>query len=147
MATINGDNYDVAVDFDPSADDKLVQGLWNGKVRVQMETYTINAKAAGTVINVAKLPKGATFIRAAIDHQALGGSVTLAMGDSATDDVDADRYLVATSAATAGSIAANAYTGVGYTALEDLTIDLTTAGGTTAAADRVIKVSTIFSLE
>jgi len=147
MATINGDNYDVAVDFDPSADDKLVQGLWNGKVRVQMETYTINAKAAGTVINVAKLPKGATFIIGLIVHEALGGGVTLAMGDSATDDVDTDRYMEATSAATAGDLDAKAFAGVGYTALEDLTLYLTTAGATTAVADRVIKVMTMFSLE
>ena len=147
MATVNGDNYSVAADFDPSADSKLVQGLWNGKVRCQMDEYTINAKAAGTVINIAKLPKGATFIAGIIVHEALGGGVTLAMGDSATDDVDADRYMEATSAATAGNLDAKAFAGVGYTALEDLTLYLTTAGATTAVADRVIKTFTLFSLE
>jgi len=143
MAEYNGDNYDIAENFDPSSDSKLAQGKWGGKVRVQIDTYTINAKASGTVINVAKMPKGAHFLTALIIHEALGASVTLAYGDSG----DADRYLAATSAASAGNIECRKIDGAGYKFTSDTTLFLTTGGATTASADRVIKVITLYSLE
>ena len=143
MATVNGDNYDVAVNFDPSADSKLAQGVWGGKVRVQVDEYTINAKASGTIINVAKLPKGATFLTALIVHDGLGSGVTLAYGDSG----DADRYLAAASAASAGSIECRALTGAGHSVTADTILYLTTGGATTASSDKTIKVITLYSLE
>ena len=143
MATYNGDNYDVAENFDPSADSKLGQGIWGGKVRAQVDTYTINAKAAGTVINVAKLPKGATFLRGLIVTDGLGSGVTLKLGDSGDDD----RYLTATSAASAGALEANAIAGIGYTVSADTTLFLTTGGATTASSNKTIKTVILYSLE
>lgn len=143
MATVYGDNFDVAVNFDPSSDSKLAQGKWGGKVRVQVDTYTINAAAAGTVIDVAKLPKGATFLTALIVTEGLGTGVTLTLGDSG----DADRYLAAASAATAGAIECQAIEGIGYNLTADTVLFLTTAGATTTASDKDIKIITLYSLE
>lgn len=143
MATYNAVNYDVAENYDPSADSKLAQGLWGGKVRVQVDTYIINGKAAGTVINVAKLPKGSTFLEGLVVFEGLGTGVTLAMGDAD----DTDRYLAAASAASAGSLDCRAITGVGHSVTEDTTIFLTTGGATTASADKKIKTIIFYSLE
>lgn len=143
MATYNGDNYDVAENFDPSSDSELAKGLWGGKVRVQVDTYTINGAASGTVINVAKLPKGATFLRGLIVTDGLGSGVTLKLGDSGDDD----RYLAATSAASAGTIEANALAGIGYSVSDDTTLFLTTGGATTASSNKTIKTVILYSLE
>ena len=143
MATYNGDNYDVAENFDPSSDSNLGQGLWGGKVRVQVENYTINAKASGSIINVAKLPKGAVFLTALVVTDGLGSGVTLTLGDSG----DADRYLAATSAASAGAIECQAIAGIGYQMTDDTTIYLTTGGATTASSNKSIKMFILYSLE
>ena len=143
MATYNADNYDVAENFDPTTDSNLGQGIWGGKVRVQVDSYTINAKASGTVINVAKLPKGATFLRGLIVTDGLGSGVTVKLGDSGDDD----RYMAATSVASAGAVEANAIAGVGYSLSSDTTLFLTTGGATTVSSDKTIKTVILYSLE
>ena len=143
MATYNADNYDVAENFDPASDSELAKGLWGGKVRVQVDTYTINAKASGTLINVGKLPKGATFLRGIIVTDGLGTGVTLQLGDSGDDD----RYMAATSAASAGALEANALAGIGYSVSADTDVVLKTGGATTAASNKTIKTVILYSLE
>ena len=142
MATVYGDNYDVAVNYDPASDSRLGQGVWGGNVRVQYDTYTLNATASGTIINVAKLPKGAMFIKGLIVNEALGSSVTLTYGDSG----DADRYLAAASAASAGTIDCVAKAGVGHSMTADTVLYLTTGGATTASSDKVVQVITFYSV-
>lgn len=143
MATINGNNYDVAVNFDPSSDNKLAQGIWGGKVRVQVDEVTVNDASQDDVINIANIPQKATFLQAIIIHEDLGSGVTLQMGDSGDDD----RYLAATAAATAGVIEARALTGVGHSVSADTTLFLKIGGADTTAADKDIKVITFYSLE
>ena len=143
MATYNGDNYDVAENFDPSSENKLDRGLWGGKVRVQADSYTINAKASGTVINIAKLPKGAVFVGGLVVTDGLGSGVTIACGDSG----DADRYLAAASVASAGAVEMQAIAGIGHQMTDDTIITLTTGGATTASSDKTIKTFILYSLE
>ena len=142
MATVYGDNYDVAVNYDPASDSRLGQGIWGGNVRVQFDKYTLNATATGTIIDVAKLPKGAMFIQAIIVNEALGSGVTLTYGDSG----DVDRYLASTSAASAGTINCLATTGVGYSTTADTVLYLTTGGATTTSSDKVVYIMTMYSL-
>jgi len=139
MATVMGTNYTKIADPKPGSN-VLAAKYWGGKVRVQYDNYTCSSTAAGTVINVAKLPKGAVFLFAIISHAALGSGVTLQMGDSGDDD----RYLAATSAASAGQIIATAQAGVGYEMTADTTIFVKTAGGT---ADGLIEVLTFYAVE
>jgi hypothetical protein len=93
----------------PYGSNIIEANLQGGKVRFVYDYYEAASLATASVIYVARLPKGAVVLpNSFIMHDALGSGVTLALGD--TDDTtaaDADRYLEATSAASAGVIQLN----------------------------------------
>jgi hypothetical protein len=114
-----------------------------GKLRVTYDTYEASSLASGSDISVARLPKGATVYDVVIHHDALGSGVTLAVGDSA----DADRYITATAAATAGKVVMSedgAIDGFAYEQTAETDVLITTGGGT---ATGTIKVAVIYSVE
>jgi hypothetical protein len=114
-----------------------------GKLRVTYDTYEASSLASGSDISVARLPKGATVYDVVIHHDALGSGVTLAVGDSS----DADRYIAATAAATAGKVIMSedgAIDGFAYEQTAETDVLITTGGG---AATGTIKVAVIYSVE
>jgi len=114
-----------------------------GKLRVTYDTYEASSLASGSDISVARLPKGATVYDVVIHHDALGAGVTLAVGDSS----DADRYITATAAATAGKVIMSedgAIDGFAYEQTAETDVLITTGGGT---ATGTIKVAVIYSVE
>jgi len=78
MATQNGINYAKAID--PSSDNILSQGVYGGRVRVAIDTFTFTGEGIGEVINVAKLPEGARVLSVSVFHGAMDSSVTLGVG-------------------------------------------------------------------
>ena len=114
-----------------------------GKLRVTYDTYEASSLGSGSDISVARLPQGATVYDIVIHHDALGSGVTLAVGDSA----DADRYITATAAATAGKVVMSedgAIDGFAYEQTAETDVLITTGG---AAATGTIKVAVIYSVE
>lgn len=148
MSTYNGDNYAKAID--PSAANILGPGIWGGRVRVQHDSYTINAKASGTVLRMGKLPAGARVLAVLLNNDALGSAVTLAVGNEGSG-----QGAIFSAAASAASASDNprvcmlsgavAYT-VGTLSGDDV-ITVTTGGATTASADRVISVDTLYVVD
>ena len=100
------------------------------------DTYEASSLASGSDITIARIPAGATIHDVIVKADALGGSSTLAVGDSG----DADRYLAAVGtwnaagqaqSMLAGSTAANtAVAGLGYKVSEATDIKITTGGAT-----------------
>jgi len=88
-----------------------------------MDTYTFTSDSAGEVVRVAIIPAKARFVMAYILHADLGGSPTLAMGDSGSSG----RFIAAASAASAGRMD-NAALVVGYEFTAETIILITTAG-------------------
>ena len=97
MASVKGTNF-TNITADPVV--KIDSGEWSGKLRVQYDSYEASSLASGSDISVARLPKGAKVWDVIVHHDALGTSVTLSVGDSAS----ATRYIGATAAATAGKL-------------------------------------------
>jgi hypothetical protein len=61
MTTAYGDNYTKTLD--PTVQSGMLSpGLFDGKVRVQVDVYEASALASGSTIYVAKLPKGAIWL-------------------------------------------------------------------------------------
>lgn len=122
----------------PTPSTTIEAGQVLGKVRNVAGYATLASGASGTLINLCKLYRG--------DQVKLGGSwigtedtygsgATVALGD--TDDttaVDADRYLEATSMASAGIVQLNdataCLTKVPYTIQKECWLQATTAGAT-----------------
>ena len=104
----------------------------HGSVRVFKDTYEASSLASGSDITIARLPKGARVMDIHLKADALGSSVTLAVGDSAT----ADRYISATAMNTGDkqlSLSSDgAIASIGYE-IGDVTDILVTTGGATAS--------------
>jgi len=140
MASVKGTNFtnitaSPAVNADSSE--------WSGKLRVQYDVYEASSLASGSDISVARLPKGAKVYDVVIHHDAVGSGVTLAVGDSA----DADRYITATAAASAGKVFMSedgAIDGVAYEQTAETDGLVTTGGGT---ATVTIKCQVIYAVE
>lgn len=137
MATVNGTNYAIAVA--PTRNTVMSAGLWGGKVRAQMDIYTFTSDSAGEVVRVAIIPAKARFVMAYINHADLGGSPTLAMGDSGSSG----RFIAAASAAAAGRMD-NAALNVGYEFTAETIILVTTAGD---SSDGIIHTCFMYSME
>lgn len=105
MTTVNSTTYAAQ----EGAKMALSSGIINTSVKVTSGDYVAAAAASGDVINLCKLPKSAVIHDVIIDTEALGASVTLAVGDSA----DEGRYIAASTAATAGQLKAG-ISGKGY---------------------------------
>ncbi len=137
MATVNGTNY--ALYADPVRDTIMPAGLWGGKVRAMMDIHTFTSDAAGEIVRVAVVPSKARFVMAYINHADLGGSPTLAMGDSGSSG----RFIAAASAASAGRMD-NAALNVGYEFTAETIILVTTAGD---SSDGIIHTCFMYSME
>ena len=94
MASVKATNI---TNLDASPSVLANAGDVSGKVRVFKDTYEASSLASGSDITVARLPLGARVVDILVKADALGGSVTLAVGDSG----DADRYITATAMNTA----------------------------------------------
>jgi hypothetical protein len=142
MATVNSDiaGYEIS-GLAPAS--FLNPSMMRGKVRVVSGSYEAASVAAGTVIYLCKVYKDEVVLRSSsIMHDALSTGVTLAVGDHVVStDVagDADRYVEATSAASAGVIrfnnAATCINKTPFTMTADSWVSITTAG---AAANGTI---------
>lgn len=135
MGSVNGTNYAKAIN--PSGDNIIGPGLWGARVRVQADSYTLASTASGTVIRVAKLPKGAKVIAVLLNNEALGTSVTLAVGNGGSGQSAIFAAAAAAHAATSAPkvcqlTAASAYE-VGTLAGDDV-VTVTTGGATGSGA-------------
>ena len=97
MATQNGTNY--ALQADPTGENILAPGLWHGRVRCQIDSFTFTGEAAGEIIQVAKLPLGARVLAIEVLTDGLGGAVTLEVGDSVSNVAYATGLLTTADAA------------------------------------------------
>lgn len=85
MATVYGVNRTLA--NTPEGSNIMDSGVQKGKLRTIMDTYEASSSASGTIIEMGEeLPKGARVIEVALMCDALGGSVTLKVGDYEDDD-------------------------------------------------------------
>ena len=107
MATVY--SVEAAIENAPTPSTLMDHGQIRGKVRHVTATYEAASLAAASVINVCRLYVGdRVLLSSYIVHDALGSGVTLALGDDDdTTAADADRYLEATAAASAGVIQCN----------------------------------------
>jgi len=123
-------------------DNAITQGLIASELNVWSDSYEASGLAAASTIEMANLPAGAKVHAVFLDWDALGSSRTLAVGDSD----DADRYLAATDASSAGGAVGNLVDGKQYvigTATDDDEI-LVTTGGSTATG--TIKLTVLYTL-
>ena len=112
----------------------------HGRMRVWYDSYESSSTASGSTITFARMPKGATIWEVKVMADALGASVTIAVGDGD----DADRFITATTMNTANLVTnTNAIDGVGYnySAQTDL---VATTGGATATG--TIKFMVFYTL-
>jgi hypothetical protein len=140
MASVKGTNV---TNIDASPVVKVDSSEWHGNLRVQHDSYEASSLASGSDITVARLPKGAKVYDIIVHFDALGGSSTVSVGDSA----DADRYIAATSTASAGQMSMSqegAIAGFGYENTAETDVILTTGG---ASITGTIKTAVIYSVE
>jgi hypothetical protein len=140
MASVKGTNV---TNIDASPIVKVDSSEWHGNLRVQHDSYEASSLASGSDITVARLPKGAKVYDIIVHFDALGGSSTVSVGDSA----DADRYIAATSTASAGQMSMSqegAIAGFGYENTAETDVILTTGG---ASITGTIKTAVIYSVE
>lgn len=128
---------------------KQEASLFGGKLRVFHCTYEAAALASGSVIYMAKLPKGAVVVGglSTLSADALGSGVTLQVGDyysAATSSDDDDRYLAATAYNTANLCNhLGLVDGQAYELAYDADIIVTTGG---ASATGTIKLTLVVSM-
>jgi hypothetical protein len=140
MASVKGVNF-TNITATPVV--KTDSGEAYGKLRVTFDTYEASSLASGSDISVARLPKGAKVYEVIVHHDALGASSTIKVGDSSDDD----RYIAATSTASAGKLVMSedgAIDGFGFEQTAETDVILTTGG---AAISGTIKVGIIYAVE
>jgi hypothetical protein len=140
MSSVKGSNF-TNITADPVV--KTSSQYAHGKLRIQYDSYEASSLANPSDISVARLPAGAVVYDIIIHHDALGTSVTLAVGDSGS----ATRYIGATAAATAGKIVMSedgSIDGFGYENTAETDVLITIGGG---AATGTIKVTVVYAVE
>ena len=147
MASVKGVNI-TNIDATPVV--KVDSENAGGKLRVFHDTYEAASLASGSDITIARIPTDATIHDVIVKADALGGSVTLKVGDSGDDD----RYLAAVGTWNAagqvqsmlgGSTAANtAVAGLGYRTTAETDIIITTGG---ASASNTIYCWVYYTVE
>lgn len=133
MASRNMTNFTKTAAAPPTPVDP---GEYGGLSRHDYDEITTDGtEAAADKIFCGKLMPGERFHEAVIVFGTMGASRTLQLGDAGDDD----RYLTATSVASAGVAEARAATGFGYknTTLVPIDLFLTVAGGTLAASQPI----------
>jgi hypothetical protein len=130
MATVYGVNRTLA--NTPTGSNIMDPGVQTGKQRVIMDVYEASASASGTIIEMGEyLPKGARVVEVALMTDALGGSVTLIVGDYEDDN----RYITSTACNNANQVTRlNAIDGRQYK------VDETTPGATTTDRQIIITI-------
>jgi hypothetical protein len=140
MATLYGDNRTKALT--PTSDNVLSPGTLGGRVRVLTDVITLAAANIADVIEIGKdLQAGAIILGIEINNAALGGGVTLDVGDADT----ATRYITAYDANGNTKVNTIALAGVQYkigTNDDDQTILLTIGG---AAATGELKINVFYT--
>jgi hypothetical protein len=113
-------------------------GDYGGRTRHVYDEYvTTGAETTNDRIFVGTLDAGERVLDGWVLYGALGGSVTLKLGDAADDD----RLLLATAASSAGVTRLTAATGLGYKPSGAARVPLfLTLGGGTAATGQAIRV-------
>ena len=125
---------------------RLTAGEFDGRVKVMNGSYEALALEAGSTIKVGgTLPTGAKVLEIRLMCDALGGSVTLVVGDAE----DPNRYILATAMNTANKVTSiNAIDGRAYVvdmttaSTPDNQVVILTAG---AAATGTIKIQIYFT--
>ncbi len=140
FATVKGANR---TKMDNAVGENIVEpGQDGSNLKVQADSFTFAGEAAGTVLQVGNaLPAGARIHQIIVDNAALGGGVTLDVGDSH----DADRYDTAIAADAALQSFCNNIAGKNYkvgTNDGDNQVLITTAGG---AATGLVKVLILYA--
>jgi hypothetical protein len=134
MASFFGENY-ALTQTEPRQ--TITGGEYYGRVRITFDTYKCKGtEQIGDLIFVGYLSANQLALGGEVYSEALGAGVTLKLGDVGDDD----RYMTATSFATAGMRDAKAIAGIGYRPVEKTPLFLT-IGGAVPAADAVIKVA------
>jgi hypothetical protein len=109
MATVYGVNATKALTPTPANDIAAGQQLANK--RVVYDSYEFSSTAAGTDVYVgAELPAGHRVVGMKLNTDALGGSTTISVGDTAS----AARYLAATDTSSAVNNDSIVIDGMGY---------------------------------
>jgi hypothetical protein len=143
MSAVKGANRTI-LDTEPRV--KLDAGLVDGRVKVTHDTYEASTLANPSTIDMGGLiPTNAFVLYVLLTFDALGGSVTLDVGD----DEDPNRYLNAVDASSAGGSIVPLVDGQGYQ------VDMTTAStpdnqlvvtvGGSGTATGTIKLSIIYT--
>ena len=116
MATVKGVNRTLA-DV-TGVDHTLDPGLFTGAVKQMVDTYEASSLAQASIIEMGgEIPTGARVLSGTLFFDALGGSVTLDVGDLE----DVNRYIAAVDVSSAGSKFPALADGVEYK------VDVTTA--------------------
>lgn len=97
-------------------------------------TFTFSGEGAGEVVEMYTIKKGEKVVDARIYTATLGSSVQLVLGDSD----DADGFVTATTANTAGVYRMNGAFGAGKEYTANNTVDVTTSGGAATGAVTVV---------
>ena len=89
----------------------LSPGLFDGRVKCSIDTYEADTLANPSTIKMGgKITKGARILAVLLAYDALGGSVTLDVGDAE----DINRYLNAVDVSSAGSKLSDLVDGIDY---------------------------------
>lgn len=133
MADFNATNY-ARTQSVPSR--SVDGGDYGGRQRVIYDEYvTTGSETTGDRIKIGSLRAGQRFLGGRLIYGAMGSGRTLRLGDLEDDD----RYMAATSVATAGQSTVAAAAGFGHKPIQDHDLFLTVGGGTLANG-RAIKV-------
>lgn len=91
MATVNGTNYAKSLNPTPETN-QMAPGAWDGKVRVQFDTYEASALADGSLIRIGKVPKGGHLLDVIVAHDDLGTGAYLAVQteDGSAEEIHAN---------------------------------------------------------
>ena len=135
MASVKGANL---TNMDATPMVKVSSEEAGGKLRVFHDTYEASSLASGSDITIARLPKDATVHDVILKTDALGGSVTLIVGDSGDDNRFIDAVGTWNVAGQSQSMLAgsstgapvSAVTGLGHRYTSETDIIITTGGAT-----------------
>ncbi len=143
MATVKGVNRTIA--DQTGVIHTTSPGLAGGVVRCMIDTYELSSTVLGTVIEMGQdLPKGSKVLAVLLVYDALGGSVTMSVGDAEDDN----RYLSGVDVSSAGSTWSDLADGVEYEIdvsdadNPDTQVLITTAGATGSGT---VKLLTLFT--
>lgn len=139
MAVLQGVNYAKAIS--PTSDNVASPGTLGGRVRVLQDSITLAAAQIADTVKLGRtLVAGAKILGIEVNTAALGGGVTIDVGDIA----DPNRYMSAIDGSAAATFTDLIQAGAQYevTGTDDDVIELTIGG---AAATGVVKVNVFYS--